>query len=168
MNNVTRGFCWHQKFVPWGGLPNSWKDLYKVRGWRDSFYDHSDETFCWHKNVGPNGLSAPAQGLCLHFFFLDNCWFKHSLGTQVSDTGPMVFWFLLIKIARTSLLSLLLVMKVPTFFILFSPTFSLLFHRRADFHLVLANIFRGPALIHWYISAKDQIYVKECLDFANK
>ena len=23
---------------------------------------------CWHKNFGPNGLSAPAQGLCLNFF----------------------------------------------------------------------------------------------------
>ena len=23
---------------------------------------------CWHKTFGPNGLSAPAQGLCLNFF----------------------------------------------------------------------------------------------------
>ena len=23
---------------------------------------------CWHKNFGPNGLSAPTQGLCLNFF----------------------------------------------------------------------------------------------------
>ena len=23
---------------------------------------------CWHQNFGPNGLSAPAQGLCLIFF----------------------------------------------------------------------------------------------------
>ena len=24
--------------------------------------------FCWHKNFGSNGLSAPAQGLCVNFF----------------------------------------------------------------------------------------------------
>ena len=23
---------------------------------------------CWHQNFGPNGLSAPAQGLCFNFF----------------------------------------------------------------------------------------------------
>ena len=30
--------------------------------------DHSDEAFLSHQNFGPNGLSAPAQGLCLNFF----------------------------------------------------------------------------------------------------
>ena len=30
--------------------------------------DHSDEAFLLTSNIGPNGLSAPAQGLCLNFF----------------------------------------------------------------------------------------------------
>ena len=42
MTYVTRGFCWHQNFVPRGCLRlytfiKSWKDVCKVRGWRDSF-----------------------------------------------------------------------------------------------------------------------------------
>ena len=42
-DEVTRGFCWHQNFVSWGCLLQlytfikSWKDVYKVGGWRDSF-----------------------------------------------------------------------------------------------------------------------------------
>ena len=46
MNEVTRHFCWHQNFVPWGlsapttGLYTcikSWKKLYKIRLQRDFF-----------------------------------------------------------------------------------------------------------------------------------
>ena len=46
MNEVTRHFCWHQNFVPWG-LPalapglyiciKSWKKLYKIRLQRNFF-----------------------------------------------------------------------------------------------------------------------------------
>ena len=78
---VTRGFCWHQNFVPWGCLPHdlqlytfikSWKDTYKVRDWR-FFLNLQQMTImirssCWHQNFGPNGLSAPTLGLCLNFF----------------------------------------------------------------------------------------------------
>ena len=51
----------------------SWKDVYKVRGWRDFFVNLQHMTIlmrptCWHQNFGPNGLSAPAQGLCLNVF----------------------------------------------------------------------------------------------------
>ena len=44
----------------------SWKDVYKVRGWRETTIVMRPS--CWHKSFGPNGLSAPAQGLCLNFF----------------------------------------------------------------------------------------------------
>ena len=30
--------------------------------------DHNDEAFLLISSFGPNGLSAPAQGLCLNFF----------------------------------------------------------------------------------------------------
>ena len=30
--------------------------------------NHSVEPSCWHQNVSPNVLSAPAQGLCLNYF----------------------------------------------------------------------------------------------------
>ena len=51
----------------------SCKDVYKVRGWKDSFLNLQQMTIvmrpsCWIKNFGPNELSAPAQGLCLNFF----------------------------------------------------------------------------------------------------
>ena len=45
-----------------------------TRGWRDFFFLNLQQMTimmrpsCWHKNFGPNGLSAPAQGLCLNFF----------------------------------------------------------------------------------------------------
>ena len=51
--------------------------------------DHSDEAFLLISNFGPNGLSAPAQGLCLIFFSSITADFN----TQVSDTEPMVLWF---------------------------------------------------------------------------
>ena len=52
------------------------KDVYKVRGQRlKRFFLNLQQMiimmrpFCWHQNFDPNGLSAPAQGLCLNFFF---------------------------------------------------------------------------------------------------
>ena len=50
----------------------SWKDVYKVRLKR--FFSNLQQMTivmrpsCWHQNFGPNGLCAPAQGLCLNFF----------------------------------------------------------------------------------------------------
>ena len=48
----------------------SWKDLQKVRGWRDFFLNLQQMTkvirlSSGHKTFSPNGLSAPAQGLCI-------------------------------------------------------------------------------------------------------
>ena len=45
---------------------------------------------CWHKNFGPNGLSAPTLGLCLNFFSSITADFNTS---AMSDTGPMVLCF---------------------------------------------------------------------------
>ena len=50
----------------------SWKGVYKVRLKR--FFSNLQQMTivmrpsCWHQSFGPNGLSAPAQGLCLNFF----------------------------------------------------------------------------------------------------
>ena len=50
----------------------SWKDVYKVRNWKD-FLNLQQMIIvirpsCWYQNFGPNGLSAPTLGLCLNFF----------------------------------------------------------------------------------------------------
>ena len=79
MTEATRGFCRHQNFVPVGCLPltcsyvhllNHEKMCIKSEAEEILFKlatnDHSDSF--WHKNFGLNGLSDPAQGLCLNFF----------------------------------------------------------------------------------------------------
>ena len=78
MTEVTRGFCWHKNFVPWDCLPLPCGHIHLLN--HEKMYikseveeillklatnDHSDKPSCWHQNFGPNGLSAPAQGLCL-------------------------------------------------------------------------------------------------------
>ena len=81
MTKVTRGFYWHQNFVPWCCLPLTCgyilllthekmciKSEVEEILFKLATNDHSDETVLWHQNFGPNGLSAPAQGLCLIFF----------------------------------------------------------------------------------------------------
>ena len=57
----------------------SWKDVYKVRGWRDSFLNLQQMTIvmrpsCWHKIFGPNGLCAPYPKAMFKLLFLNNCW----------------------------------------------------------------------------------------------
>ena len=68
MNEVTRHFCWHQYFVPWGlsapalGLYTcikSWNKMYKIRLQRVFFKlvanDESDKRFLWHQIFVPWG-----------------------------------------------------------------------------------------------------------------
>ena len=74
MTEVTRSFCWHQNFVPWGlyapalGLYTcikSWKKMYKIRLqflWNLQQMGKVIMPFCWHPNFVPWGLSAPARG----------------------------------------------------------------------------------------------------------
>ena len=58
MTEVTKGFCWHQNFVPWGlsvtdlwlyTFIKSWIDVYKIRSeeifFRDATNDQNDEAF---------------------------------------------------------------------------------------------------------------------------
>ena len=74
MTKVTRSFCWHQNFVPWGcyiyippGLHKcikSCKKLYKIRLQRDFFetcnkWVFSDKAFHLTSNFVLWGLSAP-------------------------------------------------------------------------------------------------------------
>ena len=102
-----KSFCWRQNFVPWElSAPDlwlytfikSWKDVYKVRGWRDFFWNLQQMTkvmrpSCWHQNFGPNGLSASAQGLCtcikswknVHKIRGQNYFLKHATSDQSDD-----------------------------------------------------------------------------------
>ena len=81
MTKVTRGFCWHHNFVPWGCLPLTCGYLHLLNHEKMCIKSEVEEILlnlqqmtilmrpsCWHQNFGPNGLSAPAQGLCLNFF----------------------------------------------------------------------------------------------------
>ena len=58
MTEVTRGFCWHQNFVPWGCLPRTCGYIYLLNHekicikseveeilFKLATYDHSDEAF---------------------------------------------------------------------------------------------------------------------------
>ena len=54
--------------------------------------DHSDEAFLLTKQFGPNGLPAPAQGLCLNFFSSITLILslpQHS-GERYRTNGPLV------------------------------------------------------------------------------
>ena len=76
MNEVTRHFCRHQNFVPWGlsapapGLYTcikSWKQLYKIRLQRDYFFklatnDLSDKMFLLTSKFRPQGAVSPCPG----------------------------------------------------------------------------------------------------------
>ena len=81
MTEVTRGFCWHQNFVPWGCLPLICGYIHLLNHEKMCISQRLKRFFlnlqqitivmrpsCWHHNFGPNGLSAHAQGLCLNFF----------------------------------------------------------------------------------------------------
>ena len=51
---------------------------------------------CWHQNFGPNGLSAPAQGLCLIFFSsITAADFNISSAVRwaIQDQWSSGFWF---------------------------------------------------------------------------
>ena len=103
---VTRGSCWHQNFVPWECLPLTCGYFHVLNHEKMCIKSEVEEIFlnlqqmtivmrpsCWHQNIGPNGLSAPTQWLCLNFFSSITADFNISSGvsTQVSNTGPMVF-----------------------------------------------------------------------------
>ena len=77
MIEVTRGFCWYQTFAPWGCLPLTCSYIHLLNHEKMCIKSENEEMqqmtivmrpSCWHQNVGPNGLSAPALGLCLNFF----------------------------------------------------------------------------------------------------
>ena len=78
---MTRDFCWHQNFVPWGCPPLTCGYIHLlnhekicIKSEVEGFFVNLQQMTivmkptCWHKNFGPNGLSAPAQGLCLNVF----------------------------------------------------------------------------------------------------
>ena len=55
--------------------------------------DHSDEAFLLTENFGPNGLSAPALGICLNFFSLITADFNISLSLRwaIQDQWSWLF-----------------------------------------------------------------------------
>ena len=91
---MTRGFCWHQNFVPltcgYIHLLNHEKMCIKSEVeeflFKLAINDHRDEAFLLTQNFGPNGLSAPAQGLCtcikswknMHKVRGQSCFLKHA------------------------------------------------------------------------------------------
>ena len=84
---------------------NPWKDVYKVRGWRDSFKNLQQMTIvmrpsCWHQHFGPNGLSAPNLRLCLNFFAWITADFNISsaLRWAIQDQWSSGFWLLRSKL----------------------------------------------------------------------
>ena len=79
MTVVTRGFCWHQNFVPWGCLPLTCCYIHVLNHEKMCIKSEVGEILFklanivmrpsgWHQNFGPNGLSAHTLGLCLNFF----------------------------------------------------------------------------------------------------
>ena len=75
MNEVTRYFCWHQNFVPWGlsapalGLYTcikSWTKMYKIRLQRDflklATNDWSDKMFLLTSKFRSHGVVSPCPG----------------------------------------------------------------------------------------------------------
>ena len=80
MTEMTRGFCWHQNFVPWGCLSLTCSYIHLLNHEKLCINSEEEILFnlqqmtivirpsCWLQNFGPNRLSAPAQGLCLNFF----------------------------------------------------------------------------------------------------
>ena len=75
----------------------SWKDVYKVRDWRDSFKlatnGHSDKAFLLISKFWPEWVVCPYPRAMFKLLFLNNRWFEHILSTQMSNTGPVVLWF---------------------------------------------------------------------------
>ena len=72
MTEVTRSFCWHQNFVPWGlyapcpGLYTcikSWKKMYKIRLQRD-FFETCNRLVKWYRLSVDIKIMSP--GGCIH------------------------------------------------------------------------------------------------------
>ena len=77
---MTRGFCWHHNFVPLGCLSPTCGYILLLNHEKmcsqrlKRFFLNLQQMAIvmrpsgWHQNFGLNGLSAPAQGLCLNLF----------------------------------------------------------------------------------------------------
>ena len=98
---MTRGFCWHQNFVPWGCLPLTCGYIHLLnheKRLKGFFVNLQQMTIvmsptCWHQNFGPNGLSAPAQGLCLNVFSSITALiltYPQQSGERYRTNGPLV------------------------------------------------------------------------------
>ena len=92
MNEVTRHFCWHQNFVPWGlSVPalglytciKSWKKLYKIRLQRDflklATNDRSDEMFLLTLKFRPQGVFRPCPGSIYMYEIMKKKMYKNRL-----------------------------------------------------------------------------------------
>ena len=56
--------------------------------------DYSDEAFLLISIFWPQWVVCPCPRAMFKLLFLNNRWFQHILSTQMSDTGPMVLWFI--------------------------------------------------------------------------
>ena len=82
LNEVTRGFCWLQNFVPWGWLPLTCGYIHVLNHekmcikseveeilFKLATNDHSDEAFLLTSKFWPlMGCQPHTLGLCLNFF----------------------------------------------------------------------------------------------------
>ena len=106
MTETTRGFCWHQNFVPWGCLPLTCGYIHLLNHEKMCIKSeveeilfklatnyHSDEAFLLtSKFLALMGCLPLAIWLCLNFFSAITA--DLNISSQGSDTGPMVLWFL--------------------------------------------------------------------------
>ena len=106
MTETTRGFCWHQNFVPWGCLPLTCGYIHLLNHEKMCIKSeveeilfklatnyHSDEAFLLtSKFLAVMGCLPLAIWLCLNFFSAITA--DLNISSQGSDTGPMVLWFL--------------------------------------------------------------------------
>ena len=107
MTKVIRAFCWHRNFVPWSCRPLTCGYIQLLNHEKMCIKSEVEEILfklakmtivmrpsCWHQNFGPNGLSAPAQGLCLNFFSSItadfNIRYPQYTGERYRTSGPLV------------------------------------------------------------------------------
>ena len=77
MNEVTRHFCWHQIFVPWGLSASAHEMLlYKIRLQRDCLKlatnDRSDKMFLLTSKFSPQGVVSPCPGAIYMYKIMKN------------------------------------------------------------------------------------------------
>ena len=120
---------------------------------------------CWHQNFGPNGLSAPAQGLCLNIFSSITADFNISSAIRwaIQDQWSSgLYFYLLSKISRK-------LFELGSWYLI-----QWLRMRCRLFHKILIELWPFEVygiftlfgnVLHWNLVSKNlENYLSECLD----